>query len=132
MYTVSEERFAQIVAEALDALPSKILRRLRNVAITHAPAPDVWQKLKLRFHRGMILLGLYEGIPRTARGNSYSFVLPDKITIFQRAHELIAKDEEDLKMKVKKTLWHEIGHHFGLDDEQIRQLEGDQGTRVKT
>mgnify|MGYP001608271029 FL=1 len=70
------------------------------------------------------LLGLYEGVPKTKRGAGYFGVLPDKITIFQQPlEELTGRDENKLKRLVYEVVWHEVGHHLGFDEKEIRALE---------
>lgn len=71
----------------------------------------------------MFLLGLYEGVPLTAWGRDAGGKLPDKITIFQEPIERIALSPADIPRVVRETVWHEIGHHFGLSEERVRQLE---------
>ena len=76
-----------------------------------------------------MLLGLYEGVPKTKRGASYFGVLPDKITIFQQPiEELAGRDEKRLKKLIYEVVWHEVGHHLGFDEKEIRALE----TKKKT
>ena len=71
-----------------------------------------------------MLLGLYEGIPKTKRGAGYFGVLPDKITIFQQPiEELAGHDEKKLKKLIYEVVWHEVGHHLGFDEKEIRALE---------
>jgi predicted Zn-dependent protease with MMP-like domain len=83
----------------------------------------MWQRMKIRLRPHALLFGLYEGIPKTRRGNNYSLVLPDKITIFKRPLEAVARDEAHLVELVKNTVWHEVAHHFGLSDEEIHRRE---------
>lgn len=99
------------------------MRKLKNVAIVVEEEPTPAQKKKLNIHSGWTLFGLYEGVPQLERGASYSWVLPDKITIFQNPIEAAAGDEKDIKEMVKNTVWHEIAHHFGMDEIQVRQAE---------
>lgn len=68
------------------------------------------------------LLGLYEGIPQPSRGAGYAGVLPDRITIYRLPIEARARSDEDLEREVRKTVWHEIAHHFGISDERLREL----------
>ncbi len=123
MYTVSDEEFDKLITEALDELPKKFTERLDNVAITYEdePSPEQKQQLKLRCHD--LLFGLYEGIPLTKRGDNYSFVVPDKITIFKNSLLSVSLDEQDFKRRIKRTLWHEIAHFFGLGHDRIHELE---------
>ena len=116
-------RFEKIVREGIKAIPEKFLRKLNNVAIVIEDEPTPAQKKKLNIHSNWTLLGLYEGISQTRRGTNYNAILPDKITIFQKPIEKEARDEKDLKEIVKNTVWHEIAHHFGMSEAQVRQTE---------
>ena len=110
MVSVSAERFEELVVEALDSLPPEIGRQMRNVAVmVEDDSPDG-------------LLGLYEGVPLTARGEWYSGVLPDRITIYRRPICEISETEEDVVEEVRVTVIHEIAHHFGIDDDRLEEL----------
>lgn len=124
-------KFEKIVKEGIRAIPENFLRKLDNVAIVIETEPTPAQKKKLNIHFNWTLLGLYEGVPRTKRGMNYSAVLPDKITIFQRPIEAAARDEEDLKEIVKNTVWHEIAHHFGMNEARVRQAEDKRRKKLK-
>ena len=115
--------FEKIVKEGIRAIPEKFLRKLDNVAIVIEDEPTPFQKKKLNIHSGWTLLGLIEGVPKSRRGSNYSAVIPDKITIFQKPITEGARDEKDLKEIVKNTVWHEIAHHFGMNETQVRQAE---------
>lgn len=123
MQKLNRTEFEKIVKEGIKAIPEKFLRKLENVAIIIEAEPTPAQKKKLNIHSGWTLFGLYEGVPQLERGVNYSAVLPDKITIFQSPIEAEADDEEDIKEMVKNTVWHEIAHHFGMDEAQVRQAE---------
>jgi predicted Zn-dependent protease with MMP-like domain len=71
-----------------------------------------------------LLLGLYEGIPQTCRGSYYGMVVPDKITIFQKAIESVAVTDNEIERQIQKTVRHEIAHHFGSSEETLREIEG--------
>ena len=120
---MNKNNFEKLVKEGIMAIPKKFLRKLDNVAIVIEDEPTPAQKKKLNIHTNWTLLGLYEGIPQAGRGENYNAVLPDKITIFQKPIERDAQDEEDLKEIVKNTVWHEIAHHFGMSETQVRQTE---------
>ena len=111
--------FEELVNEAVREVPKDFLKYLENVQITTAMWPNLNQR---QFAKGALLLGLYEGIPKTKRGLNYTMVLPDKITIFQGSIELIAKTPEEMKKQVQKTVIHEIAHHFGISDKRLRQI----------
>jgi predicted Zn-dependent protease with MMP-like domain len=108
---VDAASFEQMVATALDSLPEELGDLMRNVAVLveHGPGP-----------RG--LLGLYEGIPLTSRTTGYAGVLPDRITIYQRAICAICDTEADVVEQVRRTVIHEVGHHFGISDARLREL----------
>lgn len=111
MVEVDPERFEAMVAEALDGLPDELGRLMSNVAVTVQ-------------HEGGRpgLLGLYHGIPLTRRSTSYAGVLPDRITIFRRAICAICTDESEVVGQVRRTVVHEVGHHFGIGDARLREL----------
>ena len=120
---MNKKDFEELVERGIMAIPKKFLRKLDNVAIVIEDEPTPAQKKKLNIYTNWTLLGLYEGIPQAGRGENYNAVLPDKITIFQKPIERDAQDEEDLKEIVKNTVWHEIAHHFGMSETQVRQTE---------
>lgn len=119
---VSREEFEQLVVEVLNALPEDIARYLENVevVIAWAPTPDQLRRTGLR--PGQTLLGLYEGVPLTHRGAHYGLVLPDKITLFQGPIQRMAYNREDLRRLVRRTVLHELAHHFGISDDRLREL----------
>jgi predicted Zn-dependent protease with MMP-like domain len=120
---ISDEDFARIAGAALDSLPEKFTKYLRNVAIVYADEPTPEQRIKQRLQPNQTLLGLYEGIPQIRRDAGYNLVLPDKITIFKRPLLGISHNEHSLRENIRHTLWHEIAHHFGLDHDKIHELE---------
>lgn len=117
---MDEEKFKKLVSEALDLIPEEFASRLNNVEVTISDWPNPYQAAKARIRQGGILLGLYEGVPQTKRGIYYSAV-PDKITIFKNPILLISKTEDEVRQQVRNTVIHEIGHHFGMTDEQLRK-----------
>jgi len=130
MIKVSREKFEEMVSEGVRAIPEKFLDKLDNVVIVIEKEPAPAQKNRLRVHPGFTLFGLYEGIPQIRRRYSYS-ALPDKITIFQNPMEMAARDEADLKEMAKNTVWHEIAHHFGMDERQVRAAERTRRSRAE-
>jgi len=105
-------------------LPQEYIRGLDNVAITYADEPTPEQLVANHVGPNQLLLGLYEGIPQTSRfSTSYSGVLPDKITIFKRPIMIVAHDAASFFEQIKRTLWHEIAHHYGLGHDRIHVLE---------
>ncbi|RWZ78554.1 MAG: metallopeptidase family protein [Candidatus Microsaccharimonas sossegonensis] len=120
---LTDQAFDQLISRAMDELPQEYIKGLDNVAILYADDPDEYQVQKSGLREGNILLGLYEGIPLTKRGDNYSFVLPDKITLFKHSMMMVAHDQQQLYEQIKRTLWHEIAHYYGLDHERIHGLE---------
>ena len=120
---LTDEQFDQLISQAMDELPQEYIVGLDNVAVTYADAPTAEQLKKQGVGRGEVLLGLYEGIPRVARGSGYNLVLPDKITLFKLPILAVSQNESDLFEQIKRTLWHEIAHHYGLGHDRIHELE---------
>lgn len=101
--------FESIVENALAQVPAAYRRRMKNVVILVEDEPP-----------SADLLGLFEGRPY---GHEAGFAMPDKITIFRRPHLRMARDAEHLRRIVSETLWHEIGHYFGMDERQVEQAQ---------
>ena len=103
--------FEDMVVAALDSLPEDLGRLMRNVAVTveHGPGRPG-------------LLGLYQGIPLTSRTSQYAGVLPDRITIYRRAICAICDTEAEVVEQVRRTVIHEVAHHFGIDDARLTEL----------
>lgn len=124
MNELSDQEFDRLITKAMDELPQEYIEGLDNVAIVMADEPTEEQSVKMRLREeGKILLGLYEGIPLTQRGAGYTFVLPDKITLFKHSILRVVASEEELFEQIKRTLWHEIAHYYGLDHGRIDELE---------
>ncbi len=119
---MTEEKFEELVNEGIKEIPEIFLEKLSNIDICIEDKPSSSQLAKVKIKKGFSLLGLYEGVPQTNRGD-YANVLPDKITIFKNSIEKNARSEEDIKETVKETVWHEIAHHFGLNEEEVRRAE---------
>jgi predicted Zn-dependent protease with MMP-like domain len=110
---MDREGFERLVAEAVELLPAAVRRQLDNVDIVleEGESPN------------NSLFGLYHGLPKTRRGPYYAGVLPDKITIYKGTIEKYVAGPEALPKTVRRVVWHEIGHHLGFDESQIRKLE---------
>jgi len=108
---VEPGRFEEMVATAMDGLPEELGKLISNVAVTveHGPGPPG-------------LLGLYQGVPLTSRTSQYAGVLPDRITIYRRAICAICRTEEEVADQVRRTVIHEVGHYFGINDDRLREL----------
>jgi len=120
---ISDQEFDRLVTRAMDELPQEYIKQLDNVAIVYADEPTEEQIYRMKVDNNHLLLGLYEGIPQTHRGGNYSMVLPDKITLFKKPILAVVQTKEALFEQIKRTLWHEIAHHYGLDHGRIDSLE---------
>lgn len=111
MVEVDPERFEAMVAESLDGLPAELADLISNMAVTidHNDGPAG-------------LLGLYRGIPLTQRTTSYAGVLPDHIIIYRRAICAVCRSDQEVAGQVRRTVIHEVGHHFGINDARLREL----------
>lgn len=122
MTAMDEEQFRQLVEQAVAAIGEEFVNKLDNVQIVIEDEPSSQQRRDNHLGPEDSLLGLYEGVPLTER-EDYTLVLPDKITIFKRVIEEMADDVAEVKQLVYDTVWHEIGHHFGLDEAEVRRRE---------
>ncbi|MBI4127587.1 MAG: metallopeptidase family protein [Parcubacteria group bacterium] len=120
---VPPQYFEKLVSQGIASIPEKFRRLLDNVAVVTAEEPTREQLRKGRTPRGTTLFGLYEGVPQTKRGPHYGAVLPDKITIFRVPIVEYAQNEEEVAAIVRDTVWHEIAHHFGIDEQRVREIE---------
>ena len=116
--------FERYISESMDELSELHMQNLNNVAIIVEDEPTPHQSQKLRLRPNSLLFGLYEGIPLSARGTGATVAPPDKITLFKKAIIAVSPNNVALKEQIKRTLWHEIAHHYGLDHDQIHKLEG--------
>jgi predicted Zn-dependent protease with MMP-like domain len=133
MYNEDMERqnFEAIVFRAVEALPSEFRSKLENVDIIVEdwPSPNQISRLGLRYKAQ--LLGLYEGVPQTRRGNVYNLVPPDKITIFQMPIELKCRSDKEIESEIGRVIRHEIAHHFGIGDATLYKIESQQRRKNK-
>jgi predicted Zn-dependent protease with MMP-like domain len=115
--------FERLVADALASIPPRFRDAMRNIVIVveGEPSPDLLADMEIE--PPDTLLGLYQGIPLTERQWGAGNQLPDRILIFQGPHERAAEDEDDLADAVAETLIHEIGHYFGMSEEEIEDIE---------
>lgn len=113
MISLAPAEFEELVSKALDTIPTELTSMIENcvIVVDDYPPPD---------QPG--LLGLYEGIPLTERGEFYSAVLPDKISIYRQPTLAICDTMEDVIEEVHITVVHEIAHHFGIDDDRLDEL----------
>ncbi len=112
VFAISNERFEELASEALESLPDELASQMENVVI-----------LVENQSVGRNLFGLYEGIPLTRRGPiSYSGVMPDRITLYQTTICQVCSTEEQVKAQIRKTVIHEVAHHFGISDPRLDEL----------
>ena len=114
---MTSEEFEKLAAKAIKGLPKFFKSKMQNVVVVVAGAPERAQARRF----GRNLLGLYEGVPLLDRGTGYSGAMPDKRTIFQNNIEERCSGAEETEAEVRHVVMHEIAHHFGIDDEELRQ-----------
>jgi predicted Zn-dependent protease with MMP-like domain len=112
--------FEELVSEALDSLPEELAKMMDNVEVVVEPEPP--HEYVSNLPAGHTLLGHYHGVPLTNRGVHYGHVLPDKISIYQGPITRIARTPERIREQVRRTVIHEIAHHFGIDDDRLHEL----------
>jgi predicted Zn-dependent protease with MMP-like domain len=124
---VQREAFEQLVADALASIPRRFRDALQNIAIVVEDEPSRELLAELDIEPPHTLLGLYQGTPLTARGWDAGNMLPDRILIFQGPHERAVRTEAALAAEIADTVIHEIGHYFGMSEEEIRANETKRG-----
>lgn len=121
---VSDDQFNTLISRAMDELPQEYITGLNNVVITYADEPDEHQRESSNLnHTGGLLLGLFEGVPLTRRSSMAAFALPDKITLFKHPIMAVSPTPEAFYEQIKRTLWHEIAHYYGLEHEDMDRLQ---------
>lgn len=116
-------QFEKYVAEALASIPQRFRKAMQNIAIVVEDEPSPELLAEMDIEPPDTLLGLYQGTPLTERHWGYGNTLPDRVLIFRGPHERSAEDEDDLIVAIAETLIHEIGHYFGLSEEEIEEIE---------
>jgi predicted Zn-dependent protease with MMP-like domain len=120
---VQRERFENLVADALASIPRQFREAMHNIAIVVEDEPSRELLREMGIRPPGTLLGLYSGTPLTQRRWDYGNTLPDRILLFQRPLEHTSTGEDDLVVAIGETLIHEIGHYFGMSEEQIEEIE---------
>jgi len=120
---MTRDAFLQLVDSALASIPSRFRDAIVNVAIVVEDQPNAAQLAEVDATSDETLLGLYEGIPLPERGWAHGNTLPDKVTLFQRPIENASEDDDDIVVAIGETLIHELGHYFGLSEEEIEEIE---------
>ena len=113
--------FERLVSRALDELPARFAERLKNIAVMveAQPSREIAREL------GSDILGLYQGASELEQSPMAPYALPEVIVIYQHNIEAVCRTKEEIVEEVRKTVIHEIGHHFGLSDEQMESLEAE-------
>jgi predicted Zn-dependent protease with MMP-like domain len=122
---LSRYEFEKIVSKALEELPKKFRDRLENVVVVVEDDPPEEVLRGLGVKSPLHLLGLYQGVSLKHRGIRYGNVLPDRIVIYQRPIEATARTQGEVIRQIRKTVMHEVGHYFGLAENDLREIEGD-------
>ena len=117
---MTQEAFEKLISEAVKDLPQRFLDKLDNVSIVLEIWPTPEQLQSAGVSPGGLLFGLYQGVPQTERRRQNP-IMPDKITIFAGPILTVCSTEDDVKEKVRSVVKHEIAHHFGLSEEEIRR-----------
>jgi predicted Zn-dependent protease with MMP-like domain len=120
---VNRDAFERLVADALRSIPRRFRDAMHNIAVVVEDEPSAELLDEMEIEPPDTLLGLYQGTPLTERSWDFGNRLPDRILIFQGPHERDAEDEADLIVAIGETLIHEVGHYFGMSEEQIEEIE---------
>ena len=126
---MTDGEFNDLITKAMDELPQEYIKGLDNVAIVLADEPTSEQLRQAEVGDGRVLLGLYEGISLTKRGSNYNFVLPDKITLFKNSILSTTHNSAELFEQIKRTIWHEIAHYYGLNHDRISYLQNHKNSK---
>lgn len=120
MTDLSDELFSGYIAAALDDIPEELASKMSNVQVVMQDEPG--EEVPESLRGAGSLLGLYQGVPLTGRGAGYSGTLPDRITLYKLNIMRAAGSSSMVQAVVKRTLIHEVAHHFGIDDERLSEL----------
>lgn len=122
MNELSDKQFDALITRAMDELPQEYIKNMHNVAIVMSDEPDEEQRVQLKLRGDQLLLGLYEGVPKIMQTGNESGLLPSKITLFKHPIMAVTHDEASLFEQIKRTLWHEIAHYYGLNHDHMDKL----------
>ena len=120
---MTRTRFEQLVAEAIRTIPKRFRQEMRNIAVVVEDEPSVELLDEMEIEPPDTLFGLYQGTPLTERSWDYGNQLPDRIVLYQGPIEDASEDDQDVVVNVGETLIHEVGHYFGLSEEELEEIE---------
>jgi predicted Zn-dependent protease with MMP-like domain len=121
---MTRDRFKELVEEAIDSIPRRFSNEMKNVAIVIEDYPSADVLAELDMGPDDVLLGLYQGIPLPERQWAHGNTLPDHITLYQKSIEEDCEgDDEEIVVAIGETLIHELGHYFGLSEDEIMEIE---------
>jgi len=121
MFSISEEEFQDLMESSMENIPESFKSKMENIVFIAEPYPSENDLAKVGLTKGKMLLGLYSGTPYTHRNTWYAGTTPDRILLFQKNIEAVCNSKEELKSKIREVVIHEIGHYFGMNEEQIRE-----------
>ena len=120
---MTREKFERLVVEAVTLIPKRFRREMKNLALVVEDEPSIELLQEMDIVPPDSLYGLYQGTPLPERDWGFGNVLPDRITLYQRPIEEDCDDEDDVRAVIGETLIHEVGHYFGLSEEEIQEIE---------
>lgn len=122
MLRMDREVFDRLVAEALASIPADFQKRLENIVVLVEDRPAIRRKLQRPGHREKLVLGVFEGVPRTMKSVFDLRTGPDRIVLYQRNIEAICRNEAEIREQIRLTVIHELGHYFGMDEDQLKDV----------
>ncbi|MGH2598964.1 MAG: metallopeptidase family protein [Dehalococcoidia bacterium] len=118
----SAGRFKALARQAIAGLPPELRGRINNVAIMVRERPTTAELRSAGVGPGGALLGLYQGTPLPARNSAYHLTLPDRIFLYRQPLEAMCRTDEELVAQIRRTVLHELAHHFGIDDDRLHRI----------
>ena len=120
---MTREEFQRLVGEAVTLIPKRFRREMKNLALVVEDEPTADLLAEMEIEPPDSLYGLYQGVPLPERTWAFGNNLPDRITLFQRPIEEDCEDEDEVRAVIGETLIHEVGHYFGMSEEEIEEIE---------
>ena len=120
---MTREKFEKLVVEAMALIPKRFRLEMKNIAVVVEDEPSAELLHEMEIEPPDSLYGLYQGTPLPERTWGYGNTLPDRVTLFRKPIEEDSEDEDDVRAVIGETLIHEVGHYFGLSEEEIEEIE---------